>query len=96
MLKKFIFFLFLSFLSNSCSRKASDYNTLVSTYKNILCSEMSSTKLSKEEREKGKEKLTTIKNECHDALKYLKQEEKEKFNQMLFEVEQEVAKGRCN
>lgn len=96
MLKKIIFFLFLAILTNSCSRKASDYSTLVSTYKSIMCSAMNSTKLTKEEREKDIEKLASIKNDCRNALKFLKQEEKEKFNQMISDAEREVAKGNCN
>jgi len=96
MLKKITFFIFLGYLTTSCSRKASDYSTLVSTYKSIMCSAMNSTKLTKEEREKGIEKLASIKNDCRSALKFLKQEEKEKFNQMISEAEREVAKGNCN
>jgi hypothetical protein len=96
MLKKIIFFLFLVFLTNSCSRKASDYSTLISTYKSIMCSAMNSTKLSKEEREKGLEKLASIKNDCRNALKFLKQEEKEKFHQMISDAEREVAQSNCN
>ncbi|MEI8117404.1 MAG: hypothetical protein WCH03_07680 [Flavobacteriia bacterium] len=57
---------------------------------------MNSSKLSQEERKKGLDKLTSIKNDCRNALKYLKQEEKEKFNQMISEAEREVAKGNCN
>jgi len=57
---------------------------------------MNSSKLSQEEREKALEKLTSIKNDCRNALMYLKQEEKEKFNQMISEAEREVAKGNCN
>ncbi len=57
---------------------------------------MNSSKLSQEEREKGLEKLTSIKNDCRNALKFLKQEEKEKFNQMISDAEREVAKGNCN
>ena len=96
MLKKITFFIFLGYLTTSCSRKAGDYSTLVSTYKNSLCDTMNSSKLSQEEREKGLEKLTSIKNDCRNALMYLKQEEKEKFNQMISEAELEVAKGNCN
>ena len=61
-----------------------------------MCSAMNSTKLSRKEKEKGSEKLASIKNECRNALKFLKQEEKEKFNQMISEAEREVAKGNCN
>lgn len=89
-------FLSLIILMLSCSKKASDYSTLVSTYKNSMCSAMISTKLSKEERKENLEKLEAIKNDCRNALMYLKQEEKEKFNQILSEVEREVAKGNCN
>lgn len=60
-----------------------------------MCSAMISTKLSKEERKENLEKLEAIKNDCRNALMYLKQEEKEKFNQMLSEAEREVAKGNC-
>lgn len=42
-----------------------------------------------------KEKLDSIKNECMEALKHLKQEEKEKFNEMISRVESEVAEGKC-
>ena len=57
---------------------------------------MNSSKLSQEERKKGLDKLASIKNDCRNALKFLKQEEKEKFNQMISEAELEVAKGNCN
>ena len=95
-IKTSISFFLLGILLLSCSRKANDYSTLVSTYQNIMCSTMNSTKLSKEEREKGLEKLEAIKNDCRNALLFLKQEEKVKFKQMISEAEFEVAKGNCN
>lgn len=57
---------------------------------------MSSLKSSVKDREKGLEKLNSIKIQCCEALKYLKQEEKEKFNQMMSQAELEVAEGNCN
>ena len=61
-----------------------------------MCSTMSSVKSSVKGREIGLEKLTSIKIQCREALKYLKQEEKEKFNQMMSRAELEVAEGNCN
>jgi hypothetical protein len=57
---------------------------------------MSSEKSSVKERKEGLEKLTSIKIQCREALKYLKQEEKEKFNQMMSQAELDVAEGNCN
>ena len=80
----------------SCSRKASNYKQLISSYKNVLCSTMSSTNTSMKERQKGLVQLDSIKNEFKEAMKRLKQEEKDKFNQMIFNVEKEVSQGNCN
>ncbi len=57
---------------------------------------MSATESSLKEREKGMEKLNDIKQECLESLKYLKQEEKEKFHRMMAEAELEVAEGKCD
>lgn len=57
---------------------------------------MSSEESSVKERKEGLEKLTSIKIQCREALKYLKQEEKEKFNQMISQAELDVAEGNCN
>jgi hypothetical protein len=57
---------------------------------------MSSEKSSVKERKEGLEKLTSIKIQCREALKYLKQEEKEKFNQMMSQAELDVAEGNCD
>lgn len=84
---------FICALLVSCSRKAQDYSSLISDYKKVLCSTMSSTGDTPKER--MQEKLDSIKNECLEALKHLKQEEKEKFNQMISKVELEVAEGNC-
>jgi hypothetical protein len=48
------------------------------------------------ERQKGLVQLDSIKNEFKEAMKRLKQEEKDKFNQMIFNVEKEVSQGNCN
>ena len=61
-----------------------------------MCSTMSSVESSVKEREKGLEKLTNIKVQCQEALKYLKQEEKEKFNKMMSQAELDVAEGNCD
>ena len=96
LLKTYTFLFSLSLFFSSCSRKASDYQALISTYKGVMCSTMSSVESSVKEREKGLEKLTNIKVQCQEALKYLKQEEKEKFHQMMSQAELEVAEGNCN
>jgi len=57
---------------------------------------MSSLKSSVKDRKEGLEKLTSIKIQCREALKYLKQEEKEKFHQVISQAELEVAQGNCN
>lgn len=57
---------------------------------------MSSTNTSMKERQKGLVQLDSIKNEFKEAMKRLKQEEKDKFNQMIFNVEKEVSQGNCN
>ena len=61
-----------------------------------MCTTMSETHASLKDRENGIEKLKSIKQECLESLKYLKQEEKEKFLQMMAEAELEVAEGKCD
>ena len=95
-LKTLTFLFSLSVFLHSCSRKANDYQALISSYKGVMCSTMSSEKSSVKERKEGLEKLTSIKIQCREALKYLKQEEKEKFNQMMSQAELDVAEGNCN
>ena len=96
LLKTYTFLFSLSLFFSSCSRKASDYQALISSYKGVMCSTMSSLKSSVKDRKEGLEKLTSIKIQCREALKYLKQEEKEKFNQMISQAELDVAQGNCN
>lgn len=96
MIKKFILISFSSLLIISCSKKADDYSSLVSSYKNVFCSTMSSTKSTPEEREDAIKKLKAFKLEFREAMRYLKQEEKEKLNQMITQAELEVAEGKCN
>lgn len=57
---------------------------------------MSSTKSTPEEREDAIKKLKAFKLEFREAMRYLKQEEKEKLNQMIAQAELEVAEGKCN
>jgi hypothetical protein len=80
----------------SCSKKATDFQGLIKSYKQVMCTTMSATESSLKEREKGMKKLNDIKQECLESLKYLKQEEKEKFHQMMAEAELEVAEGKCD
>jgi hypothetical protein len=96
MLKKFILISISSLLLISCSRKANDYSQLVSSYKNVFCSTMSSTKSTPKDRIKEIKNLKAIKLEFREAMRYLKQEEKEKLNQMIAQVELEFAEGKCN
>lgn len=85
----------LCILLLSCSKKASDYSCLISSYKKIHCFTLSSSKTTLLERKKGLEKISHLQNEYKQALKFLKQEEKEKLNDMLSEAIREIAKGNC-
>lgn len=62
----------------------------------MFCSTMSSTKSTLEEREDAIKKLKAFKLEFREAMRYLKQDDKEKLNQMIAQAELEVAEGKCN
>lgn len=85
----------LGILLLSCSRKASDYSYLISSYKKIHCSTLSSSKTTLVERKKGLEKLGRLQNEIKQALKFLKQEEKEKLNDMMSRTITDIQQGKC-
>ncbi len=85
----------LGILILSCSRKANDYSYLVSSYRKIHCTTMNSPKITLAERKKGIEKISRLKNEFNQALKYLKQEEKEKLNDMMSKAISDIQRGKC-
>jgi hypothetical protein len=89
-------FLALGILILSCSRKANDYSYLVSSYKKIHCTTMNSPKITLVERQKGIEKISRLKNEFNQALKFLKQEEKEKLNDMMSKAISDIQRGKCD
>lgn len=86
----------LGILLLSCSRKASDYSYLISSYKKIHCSTLSSSKTTLAERKKGLEKMGRLQNEFKQALKFLKQEEKEKLKNMMSKTIMDIQQGKCD
>ena len=80
----------------SCSRKASDYSYLIYSFKKIHCTTLSSSKTTSTERKKGLEKLGRLQNEFKQALKFLKQEEKEKLNNMMSKTIMDIQQGKCD
>ena len=86
----------LGILLMSCSRKASDYSYLISSYKKIHCSTLSSSKTTLAERKKGLEKMGRLQNEFKQALKFLKEEEKEKLNDMMSQTIRDIQQGKCD
>ena len=95
-IKTSICFFLLGILLLSCSRKASDYSYLISSYKKIHCSTLSSSKTTLAERKKGLEKMGRLQNEFKQALKFLKQEEKEKLNDMMSKTITDIQQGKCD
>ena len=90
-------FLFITIaLLTGCSKKASDYNHLVTSYKKVHCTTLSSTKTSINERKRGLLKISKLQDEFKEALKYLKQEEKEKLNEMMTTAVMDIQKGKCD
>lgn len=90
-------YLFISVaLLTGCSKKASDYSHLVSSYKKIHCTTLSSTRASIIERKRGIQKIAKLQNEFKEALKFLKQEEKEKLNELMTTAILDVQQGKCD
>ncbi|MFM1947749.1 MAG: hypothetical protein RL207_2032 [Bacteroidota bacterium] len=90
-------YLFISVtLLTGCSKKASDYSHLVSSYKNVHCTTLSSTRASIIERKRGIQKIAKLQNEFKEALKFLKQEEKEKLNDLMTTAILDIQKGKCD
>jgi hypothetical protein len=57
---------------------------------------MNSPKTTLVERQKGMEKISRLKNEFNQALKFLKQEEKEKLNDMMSKAISDIQRGECD
>ena len=95
-IKTSICFFLLGILLLSCSRKANDYSYLISSYKKIHCSTLSSSKTTLAERKKGLEKMGRLQNEFKQALKFLKEEEKEKLNDMMSQTIRDIQQGKCD
>ena len=80
---------------SACAKKAEDYAYLVDSYKNICCNKLSSSTISLQEREGLMEKKIRLEQEFKEALKYLKQSDKEKLTKQWSEVIYDAANGNC-
>lgn len=80
----------------ACVRKAEDYSSLVKAYKKICCKNLSSNTMSIKMREQAIRKKIKLEEDFKEALRYLKQDDKEKLTEQWLEVIYDAKHGKCN
>ncbi len=82
-------------LNTACARKASEYSGLISAYKKELCDSRKNHVRSGITHEKRRHKIAELQEKIDDAMRFLKQEEKEKLQEQIAQVLLEVQSGKC-
>jgi DNA polymerase III delta subunit len=89
--------LYLSLLTIfcACAKKAEDYSSLVDSYKKIYCKTLSSNKIPLVARERAMQKKIKLEKDFNEALRHLKQEEKEQLTKEWSKVKADAENGNC-
>jgi hypothetical protein len=92
--------LFASVILTSCGKKASDYDTLVKEYKQVLCTVMSSTQgkegASMSDATKALQRQQELNKEYEEAIKNLSGDEQSKLMMNWANALAEVSDGKCD
>ncbi|NVJ88985.1 MAG: hypothetical protein HWD82_06050 [Flavobacteriaceae bacterium] len=88
--------LIVATILTSCGKKASDYDSIVKEYKDILCVVMDKNNNSMSDKTKALQRQQELNKEYEEALKNLSQEEKSKLMMSWANSLAEVSDGKCD